>query len=131
MRFRGVVTVGAAALIAATAVRAQEAVDPRVAAYDRGPATVDVATYPADMQAKYKVFLARCSKCHTAARAINSDFVLEDEWERYIKRMMRKPGSGISSGDARQIFEFLSYDSKIRKKALYDRKLKEAGKSGA
>jgi len=131
MMFRTVAIVGGAAFIAAAAVLAQEAVDPRVAAYDKGPATVDVAAYPADMQTKYKVFLARCSKCHTAARAINSDFVLEDEWERYIKRMMRKPGSGISSGDARQIFEFLSYDSKIRKKALYDRKLKEAGKSGA
>ena len=114
------------ATIAATAgfwpaVRAQE-LDPRIAAYDKGPATIDVSKYPADMQAKYKLFASKCAKCHTLARPINSEFVLEDEWERYIKRMMRKPGSGITAADGRSIFEFLAYDSKTRKKALFDRR---------
>ena len=77
------------------------------------------------MQAKYKVFAGKCVKCHTLARPINSEFVLDDEWERYIKRMMRKPGSGITAADGKSIFEFLAYDSKIRKKALFDRKMKE------
>jgi len=116
-----------AALLAWSAA-AQEQLDPRIAAYDKGPATIDVSKYPADMQTRYKTFAGRCAKCHTLARAINSDFVLEDEWERYVKRMMRKPGSGISSNDAREIFAFLAFDSRIRKKAQYEKKLKEPDK---
>ncbi len=105
--------------------RAQDALDPRIAAYDKGPAKIDVSKYPADMQAGYKLFATRCSKCHTIARAINSEFVLEDEWERYVKRMMRKPGSGISANDGEIIYDFLAFDSKIRKKALYEKRLKQ------
>ena len=104
---------------------AQDAPDPRIAAYDKGPATIDVSTYPADMKAAYKLFATRCSKCHTIARAINSEFVLEDEWERYVKRMMRKPGSGISANDGKIVYDFLAFDSKTRKKALYEKRLKQ------
>lgn len=107
--------------------RAQETLDPRIAAYDKGPAKIDVSKYPAAMQAGYKLFATRCGKCHTIARAINSDFVLEDEWERYVKRMMRKPGSGISANDGKIIYEFLAFDSKTRKKALYDKRSKGGG----
>jgi len=105
--------------------RVQNTLDPRIAAYDKGAATIDVSKYPADMQARYKLFSSRCSKCHTPARAINCEFALEDEWERYVKRMMRKPGSGISAADGKEIYEFLAFDSKTRKKALYEKKLKE------
>ena|SRR5512143_748163 len=112
------------------AVRAQEKdepVDPRILAYDKGPSKIDVSKYPPEMKAKYKVFADKCSKCHTIARPINCEFALDDEWERYIKRMMNKAGSIISSADGKQIFEFLVYDSKTRKKALYDKKMKEGG----
>ena len=107
---------------------AQEPVDPRIAAYDKGPATIDVSKYPTEMQARYKVFADKCAKCHTLARAINCEFALDEEWERYVKRMMRKPGSGITSADGKQIFEFVAHDAKVRKKALYERKLKEGAK---
>lgn len=124
-----------AALLAALALfaagsltRGEEPVDPRIAAYDKGPATIDVSKYPPEMQKSYKLFAERCAKCHTVARAINSDFVLEDEWERYVKRMMRKPGSGIASADGKAIFEFLAYDSKTRKKAAYEKRQKEVAK---
>jgi hypothetical protein len=112
------------------AVRAQdkeEPLDPRILKYDKGPAKIDVSKYPADMQNKYKVFAKKCSSCHTIARPINCEFALDDEWERYIKRMMRKAGpSLISADEGKQIFEFLSYDSKLRKKALFDKKTAEA-----
>ena len=112
------------------AVRAQqkdEPVEPRILAYDKGPSKIDVSKYPSDMKTKYKVFADKCSKCHTIARPINCEFALEDEWERYIKRMMNKAGTLISADDGKQIFEFLVYDSKTRKKALYDKKQKEGG----
>src|SRR5690348_13829038 len=109
----------------ARVVRAQgkeEPVDPRILAYDKGPAKIDVSKYPPDMQKKYVVFTKKCSSCHTIARPINSEFALDDEWERYIKRMMRKAGpSLISAEDGKQIFEFLTYDSKTRKKVLFDK----------
>jgi hypothetical protein len=114
------------------AVRAQdkeEPLDPRILKYDKGPAKIDVSKYPVDMQNRYKLFAKKCSSCHTIARPINSDFVLDDEWERYIKRMMRKAGpSLISADEGKQIFEFVAYDSKIRKKALFDKKTAEAAK---
>jgi hypothetical protein len=112
-------------------VRAQEKeepVDPRILAYDKGPAKIDVSTYPPAMQNIYKtLFLKKCSECHTVARAINSDYVLEDEWERYVKRMMRRSGK-ITPDEGKQIFDFLVYDSKTRKKAMYDKRLAEGPK---
>jgi len=111
-------------------VRAQdkeEPVDPRILKYDKGPSKIDVSKYPPDIQKKYAVFTKKCSSCHTIARPINCDYVLEEEWDRYIHRMMRKAGpSLISPDDGKQIFEFLVYDSKTRKKAMYDKKSAEA-----
>ena len=111
-------------------VRAQEEpLDPRILKYDKGPAKIDVSKYPPDMQKKYAVFQKKCASCHTIARPINCEFVLEDEWERYIKRMMRKAGNSlISADDGKQIYEFLVYDSKTRKKALYDKKSADAAR---
>ena len=43
------------------------------------------------------------------ARPINTT-MKRDEWERYVKRMMHKPNSGISDTQGKQIFEFLIYD---------------------
>lgn len=126
-----VLTLAASAWAVVLTGRAQEPpLDPRIAAYDKGPAKIDVSTYPPEMQAAYKLFTAKCGKCHTVARAINCEFVLEDEWERYVKRMMRKAGSFITPDEGKRIFEFVVYDSKVRKKDLYERKLKEAGKGG-
>jgi hypothetical protein len=117
---------------AARIVRAQdkeEPLDPRILKYDKGPAKIDVSKYPADMQKKYKVFEKKCTSCHTLARPINCDYVLEDEWERYIKRMMRKAGpSLISADDGKMIFEFLAFDSKTRKKAQFDKRTAEVAK---
>ena len=118
---------GFAALSADLRGQAKEPpLDPRIAAYDKGPAKIDVSSYPKDMQERYKLFSVKCVKCHKLSRPINCDFVLEDEWERYIKRMMRKAGTFISEDDGKKIYEFLVYDSKIRKKDLYEKKLKES-----
>lgn len=81
---------------------------------DKGPDKIDVSAYPAPMQAAYKVFSSKCSKCHTIARPINT-MMKRDEWERYVKRMMHKPNSGISSSQGKEIFEFLVYDQVQRK----------------
>lgn len=75
---------------------------------DNGPDTIDVSAYPKQMQDYYKVFAKKCSKCHTLARPINTDFPI-DKWQRYVKRMMRKPGSGITKSTGKKIYLFLKY----------------------
>lgn len=107
---------------------------------DMGPDEIDVSAYPKEMKAKYKVFKFKCAACHTIARPINSQFLelskaeiaelkksdpkaLADErilmadegmWNRYVKRMMAKPGCPVGK-DGKAIWEFLVYDSKVRK----------------
>lgn len=81
---------------------------------DKGPDKIDISKYPAPMQANYKLFSTKCSKCHTIARPINT-LMKRDEWERYVKRMMHKPNSGISDNQGKQIFDFLVYDQTERK----------------
>ncbi len=81
---------------------------------DKGPNKIDVSGYPPEMQSAYKLFSSKCSKCHTIARPINT-MMKRDEWERYVKRMMHKPNSGINDNQGKQIFEFLIYDQTNRK----------------
>ena len=81
---------------------------------DKGPAKIDVSAYPAAQQQGYKVFVDKCAKCHTIARPINTTMT-KDEWERYVKRMMHKPNSGISDNQGKTIFDFLAYDQATRK----------------
>lgn len=81
---------------------------------DKGPAKIDVGSYPAEQQKGYKLFTDKCAKCHTIARPINTTMT-KDEWSRYVKRMMHKPNSGISDAQGKAIFEFLAYDQETRK----------------
>jgi hypothetical protein len=115
---------------------------------DDGPTTIDVSSYPPDIQATYKnLFLQKCARCHQSSRPLNSQFLepygkKEDKdkkladwktkypeifkdplvwqpettiWQRYVKRMMAKPGCNISQPEGKKIWEFLTYDSEQRK----------------
>ncbi len=84
-------------------------------AADQGPNEIDVSNYPQEMQTLYNIFTRRCSKCHTVARPINSDFTPE-EWKKYVQKMMRKAGSGLTPKTADQITKFLMYDSQHRER---------------
>jgi hypothetical protein len=98
----------------------------RVERFEKGPATIDVSKYPDGIKEDYEVFSTKCTQCHRLSRPINSDYALPEEWSRYIKRMMHKPGSGISAGDGKKIYDFLVYDSSIRKKKMVDEKMAKA-----
>ena len=95
----------------------------RVERFEKGPATIDISKYPDGIKANYEVFSQKCTQCHKLSRPINSDYALPDEWSRYVKRMMHKPGSGINAAEGKEIYEFLVYDSSVRKKAMVDEKL--------
>jgi cytochrome c5 len=119
------------AVAAGGAVRLAQAADDqldaetkaRIERFEKGPATINVSKYPDAAQSDYEVFSTKCSQCHKLSRPINSDYALPDEWSRYIKRMMHKPGSGISASEGKKIYDFLVYDSSVRKKKLLDEKL--------
>jgi hypothetical protein len=113
------------ALIGAGVALAQldAATQARVERFEKGPATINVSRYPQGIQENYAVFTQKCSQCHKLSRPINSDYALPDEWSRYIHRMRNKPGSGIGGGDGKKIYDFLVYDSNVRKKAMLDGKL--------
>jgi hypothetical protein len=123
-------TVTALALVWAGAGHAQDELDAatkaRIEKFEKGPATIDVSKYPQGIKNNYDLFSQKCTQCHKLSRPVNCDYALPDEWSRYVKRMMRKPGSGISTSEAKSIYEFLVYDSSVRKKALLDEKLAAA-----
>ncbi len=87
-----------------SAAEPQDKPDPR----DSGPGTIDVSGYPAPQQKQYDIYAAKCSKCHPLARSVNARFNSTD-WKRYMKRMIRRPNSGINEEQAAQIYEFLKY----------------------
>jgi len=82
-----------------------------------------VSKYPAGIQENYKVFSQKCSQCHNLNRPINSDYVLPDEWFHCIGRMKRRFGSNIGSSEEGRLYDFLVYDSSVRKRDKLDAKL--------
>lgn len=123
-------TATAFVIVGASVARADDALDAatkaRIEKFEKGPATIDVSKYPQGIKDNYDIFSQKCTQCHKLSRPVNCDYAMPDEWSRYVKRMMRKPGSGISTSEAKSIYEFLVYDSSVRKKAMLDEKLAAA-----
>jgi hypothetical protein len=71
--------------------------------------SIDVSSYPEDIQAAYDVFAVRCSRCHTLARPLNARITDAQHWVRYVTRMRRNPTSGINEKNADIILRFLLY----------------------
>ncbi|MFI5362783.1 MAG: hypothetical protein ACHQ49_12495 [Elusimicrobiota bacterium] len=92
---------------------------------DKGTDTINVSAYPKEQQENYKIFTEKCSKCHTLARPINSNYALPEEWTAYVDKMRHKKRSGIDDDAQKAITSFLIYDSSVRKKDLIAQKLKD------
>jgi hypothetical protein len=97
-----------AALIAIVLAAGVGGADAQFTAVDRGPDRLDVSGYPAEEQARYPLFVSKCSKCHTLARPINTRFEAP-RWKQYAKKMIRRPNSGINEEQAQELFAFLKY----------------------
>lgn len=98
---------------------------------DLGPDRIDVSKYPAEHRAAYALLEERCTKCHTLARVINSDFVDAGTWNRFLHRMHGKfenrfDAKLLSADEARRLVGLLEYDARERKvkgrKAFYEQK---------
>lgn len=106
-------------LISATAGRGLTEQIPDYA-NDLGPSTIDVSQYPSHLQQGYKLMQTKCIRCHTVARAVNSEIVNAKDWTRYMNRMRLRPPCCnqcpvITRDDAKAIYQFLVYDSQTRK----------------
>jgi len=77
-------------------------------ARDNGPGSIDVSSYPEPMKKAYDMYAVKCAKCHPLARSVNARFSAQD-WKRYMKKMIRRPNSGINEEQAAAIYEFLKY----------------------
>ena len=104
-------------LTTATAGAAEEG--EKVFAADKGPATIEIKDFPEPIQKLYPLFSIKCAKCHPLARGINTDKEVS-ACMYYVKRMTRKPDSGISPKIAKDLYKFLKYfqlDKDKKKKA--------------
>ncbi len=93
---------------------------------DLGPNTIDVSNYSDFQKVNYRLFLQRCSRCHTPARAINSPIVSETKWKKYVHLMhVRSKRIWLNPDDPGWIVSFLAYDSQIRKVDHRDQFMKQ------
>ena len=114
-----------AAGLTAAPVRAEEApAAEKVFEADKESDQIDVSQYPKEQRKSYSVFSEKCSKCHTLARPINSDYALPSEWAPCVEKMRKKKHSGINADAQKIITDFLIYDSSVRKKDLIAQKEK-------
>lgn len=104
------VVAGTALIGLLTAAEPAYTPDPAFASRDNGPGTINISAYPDKQKKNYTLFSVKCSKCHPLARPINSRFTAE-EWKRYLKRMIRRPNSGINEEQAADVYDFLKYYS--------------------
>ena len=88
-------------------------------ARDIGPDNIDVSSFPPALREEYPLFQVKCSKCHSLARPINSS-ITGEEWKVYIKKMIRRPASGINEESGQRIYEFLKYYSATKASAATD-----------
>ena len=107
---------GLATLFPVKGLRAQEG-EQKVFEADKGRDNIDVSSFPVEIQERYVVFSKKCSKCHTLARPINTNFSFA-KWKRYVKRMLNKPDSGISPNTGKKIYQFLKFHQTYKYKLL-------------
>lgn len=77
------------------------------AAAQRGEG-LDAAQLPAEVRGDYELFASRCSRCHTLARPLASDFD-EARWRVYVEKMRLQQSSGITLDDVPGLMRFLRW----------------------
>jgi mono/diheme cytochrome c family protein len=82
--------------------------------------SIDVSSYPADIQGGYRVFANRCSACHGLSSSLKQSRS-EEGWASEVHRMQAMASSHINSREADEIIKFIAYDESHRKAAERDK----------
>jgi len=75
---------------------------------------VDVSSYPTDIQSGYKVFVNKCSECHSLTSSLKQSRSPEG-WTEEVHRMQAMASSHVNNSEADLITKFLVYDEAHRK----------------
>ena len=80
------------------------------AQFHRGAAkaTIDIGSYPAEIQHGYRVFAGKCSECHDLSLSLKVSRS-EAGWTQEVRRMQDMASSHIDDREADQIGKFLVY----------------------
>lgn len=80
------------------------------AQFHRGAAkaTIDIGSYPAEIQHGYRVFTGKCSECHDLSLSLKVSRS-EAGWTQEVRRMQDMASSHINDREADQIGKFLVY----------------------
>jgi mono/diheme cytochrome c family protein len=76
--------------------------------------SIEVSSYPADIQRGYKMFANKCSECHGLSSSLKQSRS-EEGWAAEVHRMQAMASSHIDSREADEIMKFLAYDESHRK----------------
>jgi len=81
--------------------------------------------FPPKEAAQFDIFQARCTQCHAMSRPISAlqtgitpisrGSFDGDGIKNYVVKMMRKPKSGVTREDAKEILQFLQYARDLAK----------------
>jgi hypothetical protein len=88
---------------------------------------MDGERVPSELAGDFECFAVHCSKCHSLSRPLNAPITSVEHWDRYVARMARTPGSGISHKDAPSILRFLHWHTEERVARNEARKAARAG----
>ena len=70
--------------------------------------TVNVSTYPPDIQHGFRVFAGKCSECHGLSLSLNVSRSGAG-WTQEVRRMQNMASSHIDDREASEIAKFLAY----------------------
>jgi cytochrome c553 len=67
---------------------------------------------PPKLEAGYKAWAGKCSRCHQPERAYSPKYTTEAQIRALVSRMARKPGAAISRDDQKAIVDYLVWHAK-------------------
>ncbi len=82
-----------------------------------------LAPVPFQLEDLQKLYIERCSICHSLSKSNYSSHILPSDWKACIASMAALPRSNLSTRDQQLIYEYLVYDSATRRKAKLERQL--------
>lgn len=75
------------------------------------PLTVDMESPPERVLDGCERAQRKCTVCHTVERILHSKIPSPSSWRKYVRRMRRMPGGGISAEDETRIVDCLVFRS--------------------